>query len=1196
MKTFFIKLMLSCILCFSVGFTALAQGNRITLDVDNISLPEALRQVERQSGHYKFSYDADNLRAYKVTAKVENATAMDAVRQLVGGLPLSVEEDGKFIRIKPKKVEKAEDRKSPATVMEISGAVFDEESNPLCGATVRRSNGKTLAVTDLEGRFSIKADGETMNLKISYIGMNDVDVKASVRKPVKVIMTPNYTQFNDVVITGYQVLDKRASTSAITSIKAEDIMRPDVMTIDKMLEGQVPDMIFMSNSGEASAAPKIRIRGTSTIIGNREPLWVVDGIVVQDPVPITPDELNDPDYVNRIGNAIAGLNPQDIERLDILKDASATALYGTKAANGVIVITTKRGKEGRPVLRYTNSFTWKLRPRYSDRSVDVMDSKERIQLSRELWDQKYVYASNIARVGYEKAMMDMINGNIDYNQFLNEVRAYETNNTDWFDVLTHDSFSQSHTVSLTGGGSRGSYYSSLGVTDNDDIVKGTKNKRYNAMLNLDIKFSRLLTAKFGIKGSVEDRQYYQSSIAPVQYAYRSSRAIPAFNPDGTYAFYKKTLSNGSFYDYNIANELDNSWVKQKSTNLSFDANFRFRFNDWLTANAIFSYMSVSTGIDSYWGPETYYIAGLRGSEYGEDAPDDSACPQGGELSHQDNTNRAWTGRLQVDWNKYFCDEIHNFSGSLGFEANSNNYNGYSNVSRGYYYDRGMTFVDAVDINKYPNYATWAAGNHPVVTDNKTNKLSAYVSLSYNYDRLFFFNVNARVDGSNKFGDQSNNKLLPIWSISTSIDAKRIPALRDLTWLDYFSVKGSFGYQGNMLDSQSPVMIIRRGSYNSYFEGFTSTVERNPNPGLKWEKTTSYNVGLEWGFFDRMLEIDADFYWKSTRNAFMNKTISTVNGYKSYVVNGGDIDNYGYSAGVSVHPVRNRDWNWSISTNFSRNINKIKSLPAGESFELNDFLNGEAIVKGKAIGTFYSYRFLGLSPVDGGPLFEDYADNYEDLVGLEKYQTYTTVLAASGSREPFMQGSLSSTLRYKNLRFAVNFLYSLGAKTRLFGMYGSGTSGNGGVFAKAGQIKPENNMSRDYLQRWKRPGDERFTNIPAIISQSDYNTYLKYNTHWSTSTDGVNIIANNYWDMYDYSDYRVVSSDYLKLQTLSLFYQFPTEWFARFGISRFELNVAASNLFTICDSKLKGQTPTQGGFSTIELSDRPGFSFGLSVSF
>ncbi|MBD5354262.1 MAG: SusC/RagA family TonB-linked outer membrane protein [Bacteroides sp.] len=1168
----------------------LARNYDMTFNGDS---PEAVFQIIKKATGYEFVYNKGILNDVAGRSVTGSYHDMDLDRILTHVIN---EQMGLGYEIVDKSIVLSKQPAVKSTGARITGRVVDANGEPLPGASVwLKKSPKVAAATDMDGEFSLPSGGQTnVPLVVSYIGMKRKDVNWT-GKQLKITLEDDENQLDDVVVTGYQVIDKRASTSAITSIKAEDILRPDALSIDQMLEGQVPDLMYMSNSGESAAAPKIRIRGTSSIIGNREPIWVVDGIVVKDPVQISPDELNDPDYVNRIGNAISGLNPQDIERLDVLKDASATAIYGTKAANGVIVITTKRGREGAPQIRYTNNFTWKRRPRYTDNSVDVLNSKERIALSKQLFNDHYVYDSGYSLVGFEYLMNELVGGRIDKSEFDRQLAWFETENTDWFKLLTHDSFSQSHTLNLSGGGSKSSYYASLGFTDDDDIVKGTTNRRYNAMINLDVNFAKWLTAAFSLKGTVSDRSYYQNEIAPVQYAYRASRAIPAYNSDGRYYYYSRKEYQKSGYNFNILNELDNSGVDQNGNQLSFDANFRFNITDWLSANAIFSYTASNTAVNSLWGADTYHSSKIRYSNYGEPVSEENTLmPQGGELTHTTTDLRSWTARLQFDWNKYFNDETHNFSGGIGFEANSDNYKGYSNVTRGYFPDRGMSFATGIDLSKYPSYAAWIADNVPYLTNSKENVLSAYITASYNWKRLIFVNANARVDGSNSFGDRANDKLLPIWSVSGSFDAAQLDFFKQLTWLDYFSIKGSYGYQGNMLSDQSPVMIIQKEAYNEFYGEYMSTVRRNPNPDLRWEKTTSYNLGFEWGFFNRKLQLDASVYWKRTKDAFMTKTISTVNGYESYIVNGGDIDNDGYSIGITVRPIDSRDWQWSVSTNFSRAINRIKSLPAGESYELEDFLNGNAIVKGQPVGTFYSYKFLGLSPVDGGPMFDDWFDHTEDLKGLSKYDTYTSVLTATGSREPIMSGNLSTMLRWKNLRLNANFTYSLGANTRLFGMYGAGV-GSEGVFAKSGEIKSENNLSRDYLDRWLKPGDEKHTNIPAIIAYS-HPSYFKYLNHWSSDMDEVNTIAESYWDMYDYSDLRVVSADYLKLSTLSLSYDFPKNLLRPWGCQRLELTATGTNLFTICDSKLKGQTPTQGGFTNIQLSDRPGFSFGLNVTF
>lgn len=1105
---------------------------------------------------------------------------------------------GQWGKSPPQKSKQSADVKHVAV---ITGIVTDTHGDPLPGASVwEKKNPRAATATDVYGMFSLPAKGRSsVKLEISYIGMKKAEVTWN-GDMVAVMLEDDANVLQDVVVTGYQVIDKRASTSAITSIKAEDILRPDAISIDQMLEGQVPDLMFMSNSGEAGAAPKIRIRGTSSIIGNREPLWVVDGIVVQDPVPISAEDLNDPDYVNRIGNAIAGLNPQDIERLDILKDASATALYGTKAANGVIVITTKRGREGKPQIRYNNTFTWKFRPRYSDKSVDVMNSKERIQLSRELWNDHYVYNTNSSMVGYEGLMMRLFNKEITQEQFDSELAYVETVNTDWFDLLTHDSFSQQHNASVSGGGERGVYYASLGFMDNDDVIKGTTNRRYNAMVNLDINFAPWLSASFGVTGNVNEREYNQESINPVDYAYSASRAIPAYNRDGSPYYYSKLQRYSYGHNYNILNELANSYNKQKQSTVTLNANLRFRFTDWLSANAIFSYTTSSTDMHSYWGDRTWYAAELRDSEYGVPASPESVMPQGGELTFNNTRNNSWTGRLQLDANKYLGEgEIHNISGGLGFEASSNTYDGYNRIDRGYFPDRGMSFVSGINLDNYPNYKSWLANNVPVISNNKANVISAYATASYNWRRMVFLNANARIDGSNNFGDRANDKILPVWSVSASFDPAQLSFIRQLTWIDRFTLKASYGFQGNMLSDQSPVMIIKKGPMDDYFGEFSSTVSRNPNPDLRWEKTTSVNLGFDIAFLNNRLELEGDVYFKRTKDAFMTKSISTVNGYSSYIVNGGNISNDGYSISITGRPIQTRDWQLSVSGSFSRVLNSIESLPAGESYNLQDFLNGNAVVKGQPVGTFYSYRYLGLSPVDGGPLFDDWYDHVDELIGLSKYDTYTRVLAATGSREPYMSGSFSTRLRWKRLYVTASFNYSLGAKTRLFGMYSSAAkSASGASIASASEIRPELNLSRDYLDRWQKPGDELHTDIPAIIANG-HPSYFKYLNHWSTTGSGsdyINVIANSYWDMYDYSDLRVVSADYLKLASVNVSYELPERLISSWGLSRLEVHASGNNLHTWCAKELKGQTPTQGGFTTIQLSDRPSFSFGLNIAF
>ena len=1168
--------MLFMFFAFSGIAATYSQEKAITLSVEQTALTDVFARIRAASG-YTFIYNADDLRGLTVEAlEVKDAPVEEVLaRCLEGtGFTFRIEDNVVVIAAGTKAAQEA------GTVV-IRGKVTDTRKQPVPGVTVI-IQGTTLGTTTGEdGTFALEIpEREGITLLFSFIGMKTVSVAYTGQENLQITMEEEATEISEVVVTGYQTIDRRKNTSAVTSVKAEDIMIPGAMTIDKMLEGQIPDLMVMTNSGESGVAPRIRIRGTSTLIGNREPLWVVDGVIVQDPVQISPDELNDPDYINRIGNAISGLNPQDIDRIDVLKDASATALYGTKAANGVIVITTKRGHIGEPQISYRGTASLKLRPRYSDRSIDLMDAKERLNVSRELAEGHYEYDTNVTWVGYEELLRQLYNRVITYEEFEQQVAYLGEVNTDWFKLLTSDAFSSSHSLSVTGGTEKVRYYSSLGVNLENDVVKPNNEKRYTGTLNLDMNLTPWLSASFNLSANTSKKEMYQSEIAPINYAYNTSRAIPAYTEDGEYNFYNKE-SGSSTYLYNVLNELDNSSSKQETSGANFRVNLEVKPIDWLKVRGILSYSFSNTSMEDYWGEKSFHAAVLRYSNYGEDYDADyTSMPEGGEITKQDIRNKSYMFRLQADVNKYFgIDQQHNINASVGMEVNSTKYDAYKTVARGYSPERGKQFI-TVDPGKYPLYDNWMASNVPVVTDNLTNMLSWYGSVSYSYGNWFTLNANMRYDGSNQFGERSNEKILPIWSASFNYNI--IEHFRDQQNLfDNLMLKMSYGYQGNMLDGQSPVMVISKGAMDEHYGKFISTISIYPNPYLTWEKTGSLNLGLEFSMLKSRIMLSASYYHKKTKDAYMNKEISGVNGMQSYVVNGGEITNSGYDFSLTVNPIRTEELRWYISTSFSHTNNEVNTTPGVDQYEREDFLNGTAVVNGQSVSSFYSYKFAGLDPKTGAPLFDDMEDEAEKLYGKSKYEVFTQVLEESGPREPKIFGGLNTTVNYKRWRLNAAFSYSLGAKTRLFRLYTD----------NYGRIRPEDNLNRAFLNRWQHPGDEQYTNIPAFLPSSSSSSSL---LHWSGATSGrVPEIAYTAWEQYNYSNVRVANANYLKCTNIGLTYNFNVE---RTSISLLELSASVSNPFVWSSKELKGQTPVQSGFTEVQLSERPTFTLGLNITF
>ena len=383
MRTFALFMLLGFCTCHA---TIRGQEARIDLKLSDVTLSQVFKNIERLTD-YMFIYKSEDVQSIqKVSVDVQQTMVRDILGMCLKNTGLSYTFKGDVIVIQnSKEPEKKEIR--------IVGRVTDDKKEPLPGVTVSVKGLSLGTATDGDGKYVLKLpEMEKLSLVFSFVGMKTQEIKYSGQDTINVVMQEDVGQMEEVVVTGYQQIDKRHLTSAVNSVRMEDIDVPGANRIDMMLEGRIPGLLVMQNTGQVGAAPKLRIRGTSTILGSQEPLWVVDGIIQQDPVNVDPAQLNDLDFVNVLGNAISGLNPNDIERIDVLKDASATALYGAKAANGVIVITTKVGKVGAPTVTYSMDGTFTQRPRYSDRGFYMMNSKERIDVSRELMEMGVRYS------------------------------------------------------------------------------------------------------------------------------------------------------------------------------------------------------------------------------------------------------------------------------------------------------------------------------------------------------------------------------------------------------------------------------------------------------------------------------------------------------------------------------------------------------------------------------------------------------------------------------------------------------------------------------------------------------------------------------------------------------------------------------------------------------------------------------------
>lgn len=542
----------------------------------------------------------------------------------------------------------------------ISGHVADTDGEPLIGVTIKLVGTKRTVLTDVNGNFTFVGCHPGDQLDISYIGKKTVRRKVGTKR-LSIVLEDDANSINDVIITGYGNIDKRKSTVAATTVKMEDVLMPGMTTVDQALEGRIPDLEFNLNSGEVGATARLRVRGTSTLVGNREPLWVLDGFVLSDPVDVSADQLNDPDYINYIGNAIQGINPQDIERIDVLKDAAATALYGTRASNGVIVVTTKRGKAGPPTIRYSNQTKLTRRPRYTDSNIRLMNSQQRVQFGKDLCDMHYKFSESMPLVGYEGAFYRYQTAQTSYDEFLDEVQGYETMNTDWFKLLTRDAVTMSHTVNVSGGSENTRYYASVGYTRENGTVKTQYVDRYTANMNITSDLTKNLKARIALNGNIQKKNHLPSNVDPLTYAYETTRALPAYNADGSLYYYKNhgySVGNGqkvnNLYNYNILNEMENSSSEYNGNTIMAMGDLTWRLKDILTLSASASYQRSSTLQATWYGENTNYVAILKNGEAGDKpiSGESGYCelPYGGVYNTSNTYGESFTSRFQANYN------------------------------------------------------------------------------------------------------------------------------------------------------------------------------------------------------------------------------------------------------------------------------------------------------------------------------------------------------------------------------------------------------------------------------------------------------------------------------------------------------------------------------------------------------------------
>ena len=1060
----------------------------------------------------------------------------------------------------------------------ITGKILDGSlpDEPLIGATIAIGDGKLQngTVTDYNGEFTLKVPQDTKVLTVRYLGYENgkITLVDGTDHYVVTLKSASHS-ISEVVVTGYQKIDRRKLTASVSQLNISDESVGAIKNIDQALGGQIAGLSTLPSTGAPGAPVKIRIRGTASINGTQEPLWVLDGIPLEGTDIPNIDNLNDVNDIYQ--TSIAGLNPTDIDNITVLKDAAATAIYGARAANGVIVITTKRGKESRPIVNFNTRLTFS--PKVDINRLNLLNASEKVDLELALLASNYEYRQHKGGVAN---ILDKLN---EFNAYraggwnaLSATAQQQINNlrdinTDWNDILFRNVFNQEYNASVSGGSDRASYYASAGYYDEQGIVKGVENNRYNFTLKGTFKINKKLTLGASIFANQRKQASFLTDTGgftnPVYYSREANPYFQPFKADGSYNYDTNVQGRESNApDFNIFEERANTSKRRRDYSIMSIIDAEYKINSDLKLTSQFGYQFDNYNLCRYQGGDSYAMR--KEKEYAtymtSSGVQQTIFPEGGANKTTDSYRRQWLWKAMAEYNHRFA-KYHDVELMLGTEVRHNITQ--STSSNAYGYDaRTLTTKPVV----FPSQSI--AERYPLHQETRLENayVSWYATGSYTYHYRYTLGASVRFDGSDVFGVAKKYRYLPLYSVSALWRVSEEKWMQPLTWISDLRLRASYGLQGNIDKSTSPYLIgtIDKASILGKNETMIAA-ETAPNPNLKWEKTSNVNLGLEAAFLDSRIHFSVDYYHRKSSDLIGIRMLPLETGFASTTINWASMKNDGWELSLSTRNIVTRDFHWTTNLNLGFNTNKI----INESVAQNSTYPSR---QGYPVGALFAYKTAGLDS-EGYPLFLAADGSKVSAANFFKLNRYgASQLTAEqqraqytymGSTDPKCSGGLINNFEYRNWQLGVNFMFNLGMKVRVQPSY-SPTYFDRGL-----------NTNRDILSRWTATNTggtfaALMVSTPARLAE--YTRYAEYNT-------------------YSMLDIWVRNSSYARMQSLRLGYKLPKKWLAKFGISSASLSLEGRNILVIASNYNNYLDPETMG-NPFAQPVAKSYIFGLNVNF
>ena len=1064
-----------------------------------------------------------------------------------------------------------------AQSMRFSGRVTDTDGAPVIGAGLVCIEKNTAGTTtDLDGNFSITLPAGAKTVKFSSVGMKELvyQLIPGRTENVRIIMEWENTELDQVVVTGYAQTSVKRITGSVAVLNSEKFEAKAISSVDALMQGEVAGVSIKSLSGQPGTQAKITIRGSNNITGSSTPLWVVDGVPLQSESPaLSSEQLATGGFDNIFVNGIGNINPNDIESITILKDAAAAAIYGSRAANGVIVVTTKKGEAGKMRISYNNTFSWSFKP---ERSLNLMNSSEKLSWEDELWNEfsaaKYAASLTdntviypvVGIVGQIRAGLgdfaSMKGDKAAQDKYIESLRNVDTN---WYNLLFRNSFSQGHHLSLSGGSGKSTYYVALGLNDEDGMLIHNDYRRYNVNAKMTLTPTDWARIDVGMEAARQESKMPYSTVDPFYYAFFSNPYERAYNADGSYAADNTWFTLGYYNGrgaeqvmpkngFNIIRELDSNYSKTANTNGTFRAQTDFRIIEPLHFVGLVSYSYSNNSTDKVI--DKYSYSAFR-DRLGSD--DRSQTNLYGNIS-QNRTNRnSYVARGHFSFNKTFA-ETHTVNLLAGAELRGSGSN--TIFTKRYNYDPKTGTTSLPQISGPQD--EWLSEVEKLNGEyfSKTRYASFYASADYYLGKSIVLNASFRTDGSSNFG--SNKQFNPTWSAGAAWHIgeeawmkKALPALSHAT------LRAAYGFTGDVNTSTSHLLVIQylQQQYR-YFGDETfnlGTIPSAPNPDLGWEKTQDAKAGLDFGLWKDRLTLNTEYYYRLSTDVVTSSPVQSTTGFTHVYFNAADIMNSGIELTLNGKIIQTKDWGLSAAVNFAYNYNKVlKYNPVSKS----GITSKDRYVEGYPTGAIFSGKYAGIASDTGLYQFELRPDaTISTATDLNKPDNYRYFLGTTIA--PYT-GGFNLSASWRQLRLSISGVYSFGCKTYENFRYPASYSNasHSGVSTETVQSQFSDlygnhlNVEKDRTNRWTATHTTG-VKYPRIYDYFDgkYN-FASYNPMDSSIIDAVYLKNNSY----------------LRIKSIILTYSLPGAAVKKMRMRGLSFNVSLNNFFTF--TKYDGMDP------------------------